>query len=80
MELRDAYQRYTFNRPTFNTGSMNMGMSQMGYGLQLMNLAEDPYFAVSKEVYDNQKARIAEEYKLRKEWITGYSDEKALDK
>ena len=75
----DSHQRWTFNQGTFNDGAMNIGMSQMGYGLQLMNLAEDPYFAVSEEVYDNQKARISEEYKLRKEWITNYSDEKALD-
>ena len=70
-------QRWNFNDVAFNNGAFNLGVSQMG--LQLQNLSQDPYFVVSKTVYDNQKTRILEEYKLRKEWIDKFSNEKALD-
>ena len=44
-----------------------------------MNLVEDPYFGFAKEVYQGQRERINEEFKLRNEWIQNYSDEPKLD-
>ena len=50
---------------------------------QLMNLKEtvdnDFFFGISKNMYKNEKAKIDEEYKLRKEWIKNYSVQPKLD-
>lgn len=62
--------------------------SLYGQGLAPMNLnlaeekaaiGKDRFFLVSKNLYKNEKAKINEEYKLRREWIKEYSDQPKTD-